>query len=183
MEINKVKELVSAFKEAGLTSLSLKCDEFELKLKKEGNAVDTNDIAESQTEGNKAKQEDKKAKESTDASEKIQSINESKSHSCSQSNEKSEEASSRKEAVEEVKPIAGKTINAPMVGTFYSAGAPGAEPFVKVGDHVKKGDVVCVIEAMKLMNEVEAEEDGEIVEILVNNEDMVEYGAPLFVVR
>ena len=67
-----------------------------------------------------------------------------------------------------------------MVGKFYSKSSPKAEPFVKVGDKVKKGQVVCIVEAMKLMNEIESEFDGEVVEICVNNEDMVEYGAPLF---
>ena len=73
-----------------------------------------------------------------------------------------------------------KNITSPMVGTFYAASSPDAEPFVKIGTKVKKGDIVCVIEAMKLMNEVEAEEEGEIVEVLIGNEEMVEYGQPLF---
>lgn len=74
-------------------------------------------------------------------------------------------------------------IESPMVGTFYAASAPGKPPYVTVGSKVKKGDVVCIIEAMKLMNEVEAEVDGEIVEILVKNEEIVEYGQPLFKIK
>ena len=70
-----------------------------------------------------------------------------------------------------------KIIKSPMVGTFYSSPSPNAEPFVKVGDKVKKGDVLCIIESMKLMNEIESEYDGEIVEICFNDEDVVEYGA------
>ena len=73
-----------------------------------------------------------------------------------------------------------KTIDSPIVGTFYNAPSPEADIYVKVGDVVKKGDVVCIVEAMKLMNEIEAECDGEIVEILVANEGPVEYGQPLF---
>lgn len=73
-----------------------------------------------------------------------------------------------------------KTIDAPIVGVFYAASAPGKTPFVSVGQKVKKGDVVCIIEAMKCMNEIQAEEDGEIAEILVNDGDLVEYGQPLF---
>ena len=76
-----------------------------------------------------------------------------------------------------------KTIKAPIVGTFYRAGSPSGKPFVEVGSFVHKGDVICVIEAMKLMNEVEAEEEGEVVEILVENEEMVEYNQPLIVLR
>ena len=76
-----------------------------------------------------------------------------------------------------------KIIKSPMVGTFYASSAPDKEPFVKVGDKVHKGQVVCIVEAMKLMNEIESEFDGEIVEICVNNEDVVEYGTPLFKIK
>lgn len=73
-----------------------------------------------------------------------------------------------------------RTINAPIVGVFYAASAPGKAPYVSVGKKVKKGDVVCIIEAMKCMNEIQAEEDGEIVEVLVKDGELVEYGQPLF---
>ena len=71
-------------------------------------------------------------------------------------------------------------VNAPLVGTFYRAGGPDAAPFVEVGDRVEPGDVLCVIEAMKLMNDIKAEFAGEVVEILVENGQAVEYGQPLF---
>jgi len=74
-------------------------------------------------------------------------------------------------------------LKSPMVGTFYTSSAPGKDPYVKVGDKVKKGDTLCIIEAMKLMNEIESEFDGEIVEVLVENEQMVEYGQPLFKIK
>lgn len=70
-------------------------------------------------------------------------------------------------------------VRAPMVGVFYAAPAPGAEPFVHVGSKVQKGDTLCVIEAMKVMNEVTAEQDGEIVDICVHDGDLVEYGCCL----
>ena len=73
-----------------------------------------------------------------------------------------------------------KEIKSPMVGTFYSKPSPDKEEFVKVGDKVKKGQVVCIIEAMKLMNEIESEFDGEVVEVCLNDGDAVEYGKPLF---
>ena len=73
-----------------------------------------------------------------------------------------------------------KEIKSPMVGTFYSKPSPDKEEFVKVGDKVKKGQVVCIIEAMKLMNEIEAEFDGEVVEVCLNDGDAVEYGKTLF---
>lgn len=78
---------------------------------------------------------------------------------------------------------AGKKIVSPMVGTFYGSPSPDKPAFVKVGDKVKKGQTVCIIEAMKLMNEIESDHDGEIVKILVNNEQMVEFGQPLFIVK
>ena len=77
----------------------------------------------------------------------------------------------------------GKTINAPIVGVFYAAPSPDAEPYVSVGKRVKKGDVVCIIEAMKCMNEIQAEEDGEITAVLANNGELVEYGQPLFTIK
>ena len=76
-----------------------------------------------------------------------------------------------------------KIIKSPMVGTFYASPAPDKDPFVKVGDKVKKGQVVCIVEAMKLMNEIESEFDGEIVEICVNDGDIIEYGMPLFKIK
>lgn len=75
-----------------------------------------------------------------------------------------------------------RTINSPMVGTFYRAPSPGAKPFADVGQKVKAGDTVCIIEAMKLLNEIETEYDGVIKEILVENGQQVEFGQPLFVI-
>lgn len=79
--------------------------------------------------------------------------------------------------------VEGITIKSPMVGTFYRASSPDQPPFVQVGSKVKKGDTICIIEAMKLMNEVEAEQDGEIIEILVENEEMVEFDQPIFRIK
>ena len=74
----------------------------------------------------------------------------------------------------------GKYVTSPMVGTFYSKPSPNAKPFVEVGTKVKKGDKLCIIEAMKLMNEIESEFSGKIVKILVKDGETVEYGTPLF---
>ena len=76
-----------------------------------------------------------------------------------------------------------KVITSPLVGTFYASSSPDADAFVKVGDTVKKGQVLGIIEAMKLMNEIMAEVDGEIVEICVANGQVVDYGSPLFRIR
>ncbi|MEW6002337.1 MAG: acetyl-CoA carboxylase biotin carboxyl carrier protein [Nitrospirota bacterium] len=75
------------------------------------------------------------------------------------------------------------TVTSPIVGTFYRAPSPEAEPFVEVNSVVKKGQVLCIIEAMKLMNEIESEVDGAVVKILVENGQPVEYGEPLFLIE
>jgi len=78
--------------------------------------------------------------------------------------------------------IQGHVVKSPMVGTFYRAPSPGAEPFVQLGDAVKAGQTICIVEAMKLMNEIECDHTGVIKEILAENGQAVEYGQPLFVV-
>ncbi len=87
----------------------------------------------------------------------------------------------KEEKTEEKTP--GKEVKSPLVGVFYAAPSEGAEPFVKVGDHVKKGETLAIVEAMKLMNEIEAEEDGVIQEICVKNGEAVEYGQDLFILQ
>ena len=77
----------------------------------------------------------------------------------------------------------GHVVKSPMVGTFYRASSPGAKAFAEVGDVVKAGQPVCIIEAMKIMNEIEADQDGTITKILVDNGQPVEYGQPLFIVE
>ncbi|WP_432663257.1 acetyl-CoA carboxylase biotin carboxyl carrier protein [Wukongibacter baidiensis] len=74
-------------------------------------------------------------------------------------------------------------VKSPIVGVFYASPSPDADPFAKVGAHVKKDQALCIIEAMKIMNEIQSEVDGEVVEILVENEDIVEYGQPLMKIR
>lgn len=86
-------------------------------------------------------------------------------------------------ATEKQSEEAGKKIVSPMVGTFYVSPSPDKPAFVKAGDRVKKGQTVCIIEAMKLLNEIESDVDGEIIKVLVNNEEMVEFGQPLFLVK
>ncbi len=76
----------------------------------------------------------------------------------------------------------GKTVKAPMVGSFYRSGAPGAKPFVEVGQAVKEGETLCIIEAMKLMNEIESDVSGIVKAILVENGQAVEFGQPMFVI-
>ena len=75
------------------------------------------------------------------------------------------------------------TVNSPMVGTFYASASPESKPFVTVGQSVKKGDTLCILEAMKMMNQVQAESDGKILEILIDNAEPVEFDQPLFVIE
>ena len=78
---------------------------------------------------------------------------------------------------------AGHTVKSPMVGTFYRSSSPGAKAFAEVGQQVKEGDTICIIEAMKILNEIEADKAGTITKILAENGQAVEYGAPLFIIE
>lgn len=78
---------------------------------------------------------------------------------------------------------AGHQVKSPMVGTFYRSSSPGAKAFVEVGSQVKEGDTICIIEAMKILNEIEADKSGTITQILAENGQAVEYGAPLFIIE
>ena len=86
-------------------------------------------------------------------------------------------------AVDNLKNEKRNTVNSPMVGTFYASASPESKPFVTIGQSVKKGDTLCILEAMKMMNQVQAESDGKIVEILVDNAEPVEFDQPLFVLE
>jgi len=77
----------------------------------------------------------------------------------------------------------GHQVKSPMVGSFYRAASPGAKAFVEVGDQVKEGDTICIIEAMKILNEIEADKSGTVTRILADNGQAVEYGQPLFVIE
>jgi acetyl-CoA carboxylase biotin carboxyl carrier protein len=80
-------------------------------------------------------------------------------------------------------PVKGHIVKSPMVGTFYRASSPGAKSFVEVGSQVKEGETICIIEAMKILNEIEADKGGTVTQILCENGQAVEYGQPLFVIE
>ena len=92
------------------------------------------------------------------------------------------EETEQQAANEKVQEIEGEEITSPMVGTFYTASSPGADAFVKVGDKVNEGDVVCIVEAMKMVNEIKSDFSGTVSKILVENSDPVEFGQPLFII-
>ncbi len=79
--------------------------------------------------------------------------------------------------------ITGHSVKSPMVGTFYRAAAPGGKPFVEIGAQVKEGETLCIIEAMKILNEIEADKSGTVTRVLAENGQPVEYGQPLFVIE
>ena len=90
----------------------------------------------------------------------------------------------------EVAPVAaapvepsGHVVKSPMVGTFYRASSPGSKPFVEIGDTIKEGETICIVEAMKILNEIEADKSGTVTQILVENGQAVEYGQPLYVIE
>jgi acetyl-CoA carboxylase biotin carboxyl carrier protein len=90
--------------------------------------------------------------------------------------------------LEVARPVAAESpgehiVKSPIVGTFYRSSSPGTRPFVEVGDRVRKGQVLCIVEAMKLMNEIESDGDGDVIEVLVANGQPVEFGEPLFKLR
>ena len=87
------------------------------------------------------------------------------------------------ESVPSTPAISGHTVNSPMVGTFYTASAPGSPDFVKVGDNVNQGDTICIIEAMKILNQIEADKSGTVTAVLVENAQPVEFGQPLIVIE
>ena len=89
----------------------------------------------------------------------------------------------KKEVSEENVSEKGEAITSPMVGTFYSAASPGTKPFVSVGDEVQEGDVVCIVEAMKMMNEIKSDFSGKVTSILVENSQPVEFGQSLFIIE
>ena len=107
-------------------------------------------------------------------------IEESKTTSVQEVEKKVEIANTEQETKNQAE---GKIVTSPMVGTFYLKPSPNAKPYVEVGKQVKKGDVLCIIEAMKLMNQIECEEEGTIAEILVKDGEPVEYGKPLFRIK
>ena len=154
MEIKNIIELMKAVSENGLTCFELEQGDTRITMKREKKTV-------LQTE--MAVQEIPVSLTSEDASLAEKKVSE------------------KSAAMENVH--SDRIVMSPLVGTFYSSPAPDADDYVKVGDHVKKGQVIGIVEAMKLMNEIESDYDGVVEAILVKNEETVEYGQPLFRIR
>ncbi len=155
MEIKEIIELIKAVSENSLTSFELEQGNTKISIKKKGPKV----VRVAGAAGN-----------GSGAAEEIVTVLDTQAEPAA-APQKTGDINS------------DKVITSPLVGTFYSASSPDAEPFVKEGDTVKKGQVLGIIEAMKLMNEIESEYDGVIEAVLVGNEEVVEYGQPLFRIR
>lgn len=157
MEINDIIRLMQVVKENDLTSFRLEEGDVKLSIKKEKEILTVSTAPVYQT--------------LPEASV------------CQQTDKGNESAGVMTKGTNDVELCTGNVIASPLVGTFYNASSPEAEPFVKAGDQVKKGQILGIIEAMKLMNEIECECDGVVEAVLVSNEDVVEYGQPLFRIR
>ena len=152
MELENVLKLINAVSASSLTSFTMEDGDTKLSFGADRNIINTENIVNSPDE-NKLKKSDITSEINNTVNDEIETTS-----------------------------VNGSTINSPLVGVFYSAASPDDDAFVSVGDTVKKGQVVGIVEAMKLMNEIESDYDGVVTDILVDNEQMVEYGQPMFVI-
>ncbi|MBL6700278.1 MAG: acetyl-CoA carboxylase biotin carboxyl carrier protein [Gammaproteobacteria bacterium] len=153
MDLRKIKKLMELLEESGIAEIEVKEGEESIKLSRNTSSLAT-PVQQVMQQPVFAPQQ-----QSTEAVDSASTIKETK--------------------VSENK----NTVNSPMVGTFYASASPESKPFVTVGQTVKKGDTLCILEAMKMMNQVQAETDGKILEILVDNAEPVEFDQPLFVIE
>ena len=170
MDYKNIEELIKTVSDSKLTSFEIETEGIKIKMEKKEQQVVVERIPAA-------------------AVSAALNINEALNKEIIATNQVAEEKikSNVANTVEVVESIASEEnlfiVKSPIVGTMYSSPSDDSQNFVKVGTVVKKGDTLCILEAMKLMNEIESEVDGEIVEVLVLNEDMVEYGQPLFKIR
>lgn len=169
-KINEIKELIRALDKSTLTEITIKTENKEQLILRKGGYVVASQ-AEQQVVPVAADQPQQEV------------VQQEAPQAAPQEKVEAPKAEVEQQAAPQVEETNLHKIVSPMVGTFYAAPAPDADPYVKVGDQVEEDTVVCIVEAMKLMNELEAEVKGEIVEILVENGQLVEYGQPLFLVK
>ncbi|MBU5301781.1 acetyl-CoA carboxylase biotin carboxyl carrier protein [Clostridium sporogenes] len=156
MDFKGIENLIKAMSESNLSSMDIEYNGIAIKMKKENNKSYKQEIISGEYE--------KENRDNIVEEKKLDLLN----------NEEKTDISMGDNFIE---------ILSPIVGTFYESPGVDKKPYVKVGDKVKKGDIVCIVEAMKVMNEIEAEVDGEIVEVLIENEQMVQYGEALFKIK
>ncbi|NFE80092.1 acetyl-CoA carboxylase biotin carboxyl carrier protein [Clostridium sporogenes] len=156
MDFKGIENLIKAMSESNLSSMDIEYNGIAIKMKKENSKIYKQETISGEYE--------KENRDNIVEEKKLDLLN----------NEEKTDISMGDNFIEIVSPI---------VGTFYESPGVDKKPYVKVGDKVKKGDTVCIVEAMKVMNEIEAEVDGEIVDVLVENEQMVQYGEALFKIK
>lgn len=155
MKVNEIKELLLTIDKTNLTYVNLKDENFILEVSKGEIPTNTKTV------------ENKK--------EELKLAEVNSTYSEANKEETSMDLDANNDNIHVIK--------APIMGTYYEASSPESSTFVKVGDKVSKGDTLCIIEAMKLMNEINSDLDGEVVEILVSNEDLVEYNQAIFKIK
>jgi acetyl-CoA carboxylase biotin carboxyl carrier protein len=158
MDLRKLKKLIDLVEASGISELELTEGEEKVKISRNNGVSHQPQLVQSQPQSQLV--------QSQPQSQLVQS----------------QPQSIKTEETEISSAVVGDTINSPMVGSFYRAASPDSSPFVDVGATVKKGDVLCIIEAMKLLNEIESDHDGIIKKILVENGQPVEFGEPLFII-
>lgn len=164
MKFDEVKELIAIFEKSDMGEMEIKLDGDSVHLGRNASFS----VANSENENTKTVVSGSKNDGVTAVENNNAAFEETASDKASDGNLKSDAADDT------------KTVTAPIVGTYYQSQAPDKPPFVKVGDTIAKGDVVCIIEAMKFMNEVVSEVSGKIIEVLVEDGEFVEFGQPLF---
>ena len=153
MDLKQIKAIIDLIADSDVNEVSIEEGDFKIKVKKQG---DVQSVTYNQP-----------------ASPPAQAVPAAPASPATEQKTEQETASAASQ---------GETLKSPIVGTFYQAPSPGADPFVKVGDKIEKGSTLCIVEAMKIMNEIEAEFSGTIQEILVEDGQAVEFDQPLFVI-
>jgi acetyl-CoA carboxylase biotin carboxyl carrier protein len=169
LDINALRELLAAINQTDIAELTLKSDDFELTLRR-GIRVEDRLYA-----------DDRAYLQTPENAVLPQALGDTRGESAARHSAEMPPSTQAQPTASDIKRESKADrrlieINSPMVGTFYRAAAPDEPPFVEVGDRIRKGQTVCIIEAMKLMNELEADVGGEVVEILVQNGEPIEYG-------
>lgn len=170
MDYKNIQELIKTVSDSNLTSFQIETEGIKIKMEKKEEQIVIEKMPVYSTQSEPVTREVLTRENNAENQVSVQKVESNIASTV--------ETAVKIEAVEDL-----FVVKSPIVGTMYSSSSPEAENFVKVGSKVKKGTTLCILEAMKLMNEIESEVDGEIVEVLVANEDMVEYGQPLFKIR
>lgn len=166
MDLKVIKNLLDLIAESEVNEVSIEEGDFKIKVKKKAES-DQPPMAQMPVQYQMPAQQAQPAQPQQPAA-------------SPQTQQQTESASSG--STEEKEEVSGEVITSPIVGTFYRSPSPDDDPFVSVGDTVEKGDTVCIVEAMKIMNEIESEYSGEVKKILVEDAEPVEYDQPLFII-